>query len=278
MPEPLVVTCAPNGARLGRERHPGVPLTPAELADTACALVDCGVSVLHLHVRDGRGRHSLAVSDYRAALAKIRAAVADALVLQVTTEAAGRYSRAEQMALVTSLRPEAVSLALRELCPDETSEAEAARFFAQLRREGGWPQYILYGPEEVARFERLRRRGVFGEDRPFALFVIGSYDGSVAGDPAGLDAMLAARADAPWPWAACCFGAREAEVARHAARAGGHVRIGFENNLLLPGGMPAADNAELVRAAALERCGRPIATAAWVRDTMSRAWPFTGKS
>ncbi|MDX1380592.1 MAG: 3-keto-5-aminohexanoate cleavage protein, partial [Xanthomonadales bacterium] len=113
MSEPLVVICAPNGARMGRDRHPAVPLTPAELAEAARALVDAGVSVLHLHVRDAHGRHSLAVADYRAALTAIRAAVGKALVLQVTTEAAGRYSRAEQMALVSALRPEAVSLALR---------------------------------------------------------------------------------------------------------------------------------------------------------------------
>ena len=52
------------------------------------------------------------------------------MVIQVTTEAVGRYSPAEQMATVRALRPEAVSLALRELVPDAASEPDARAFFS----------------------------------------------------------------------------------------------------------------------------------------------------
>ncbi len=133
---PLVVMCAPNGARLGKSDHASVPLTPAELADCAEQLLACGVSVLHLHVRDKLGRHTLDVQAYSEAMTAIRERVGDELILQVTTEAVGAYGRQQQMALVRELRPEAVSLALRELCPDQDSIAECEPVFPL--HPGGW--------------------------------------------------------------------------------------------------------------------------------------------
>ncbi len=239
---------APNGARLGHEDHVAIPLTARELADEAEALVDSGVSVLHLHVRDSVGRHTLDDSAYREAIHAITSRVSDRLILQVTTEAVGIYRPDEQMALVRALRPPAVSLALRELCPDEASEGVAAAFFRDVLAGGTWPQYILYTPEEVARFERMRRAGVFGEDHPFVLLVLGRKGAGIPGSPEGLQAMLGELGTAAVPWAACCFGSQEAAVMSAAASAGGHVRIGFENNCCLPGGALATNNAQLVRA------------------------------
>jgi uncharacterized protein (DUF849 family) len=148
---------------------------------------------------------------------------------------------------VRELRPEAVSLALPELCPDDASEAEAGRFFSWIHERGIWAQYILYSPQQLQRFDRLRRQGFFGTQTPFCLFVLGRYADGVAGDEAGLRAFLDACDCSEFPWAVCCFGACEAPVMQAAAGAGGHVRLGFENNLQRSDGAVAADNAELVR-------------------------------
>ena len=267
---PLVVIAAPNGARLDKSGHASVPLTTQEIADCAADLARVGVSVLHLHVRDDRGGHVLDAGRYLEATSAIRERIADRLVIQVTTEAVGRYDRWQQMDLVRKLRPEAVSLALRELCPDVAAEAEAGEFFRELVETGTWPQFILYSPAETARFERLRQEGFFATGTPFALFVLGRYSDSLQGDPSELDAFLATFRAGAFPWAVCCFGPAEAAAARRAAEAGGHVRIGFENNQLLPDGVVARDNAQLV-AAELQLIGqtvaaqRPIASADWVR-------------
>lgn len=273
-PGPLVVIAAPNGARLDKRGHPAVPLTVAEIAACAAELADCGVSILHLHVRDDAGRHVLDADRYRAAQDAIRGRVGDRLVLQVTTEAVGRYDRARQMALVRQLRPEAVSLGLRELCPDRSAEPEAGAFFRELETQGIWPQYILYSADEAARFERLRQAGFFGTAEPFALFVLGRYSDSLEGDPAELDVFLEAAAPAAFPWAVCCFGPAEALAVQRAAAMGGHVRIGFENNRVLPDGTVARNNAQLVASelALLQGTGaarRPAATADWVRTQLA---------
>jgi len=270
VPGRVVIMAAPNGARRGKGDHPALPISPAELAACAAELVDAGVSVLHLHVRDAEGRHTLDPGRYREAIRAIRHAVGSSLVLQATTEAVGRYTSEEQMACVRELEPEAVSLALRELCPDESSEVDAAKFFEWLNRERIWPQYIVYTPEELRRFDALRRRGLFADEAPFCLFVLGRYSERLEGNPADLDDMLRAADCTRFPWAVCCFGRLELEAMLAATRAGGHVRIGFENNLVLSDGRPARNNAELVRqyrdAAALLGC-RPASA-----DELRELW------
>src|SRR5205807_8648567 len=85
MAEPLIVTVAPNGAYKQRGDHPALPLTARELADTARRCLAAGAAMMHLHVRDAQGRHSLDVETYREALAAVRGAVGDEMVLQVTS-------------------------------------------------------------------------------------------------------------------------------------------------------------------------------------------------
>ena len=241
----IILMSAPNGARRVPTRRLPVPTTPAELAVCGTELLEQGVSVMHLHVRDAEGRHSLSAERYRAATNALRAAVGNELVLQITTESAGRYAAEEQLEVVRQLRPEAVSLALREVVPDGSGEQAFASFCAWMRSESIWPQYILYSAADVQRFEQLRRRGVFAEERPFCLFVVGAYDNR-HGEPSELLALVNAADCRLFPWAACCFGPEENAVALKAAEQGGHVRLGFENNVVLSDGTPASDNAALI--------------------------------
>jgi 3-keto-5-aminohexanoate cleavage enzyme len=243
--EHLVVMSAPNGARRMPEDHAALPLTSAEIAECASSLTEQSVAVLHLHVRDDENQHTLDPDRYRDATKAVRSAVGENMIVQITTEAVGRFKPDEQMEVVRQVRPEAVSLALRELCADESAESTAGRFFEWLVRERIWPQYILYSVDDVLRFERFRRKGLFAEDYPFCMLVLGQYADGQEGQAADLDAMLEAGADQS-PWAVCCFGEHENAAALHAASAGGHVRLGFENNVLLQDGSLAVDNTALI--------------------------------
>ena len=79
------------------------------------------------------------------------------------------------MTVIRQLHPEAVSLALAELIPDDAAAGDGAAFLNWIKRERIAPQYILYTPNDVARFHALHRRGVIPQRRPFALFVLGRY-------------------------------------------------------------------------------------------------------
>ncbi len=259
---------APNGARRTQTEHRSIPITPDELAACALELRELSVAVLHLHVRDKNGRHTLDYERYAAAIAAIETAVGNDLIIQVTTESVGQYDAAEQMAIVRELRPRAVSLALKELCPDEKSEKDASKFFAWLVRERIWPQYIVYSPQELQRFDKLRKDGLFGEERPFCMLVLGQYSNNVDGTVGDLDAMLAATDCSAFPWSVCCFGPHENAVAHCADAAFGHVRIGFENNIQLQDGSRADDNAMLISQFHDSRAvsSRAMATAQDVRE------------
>ena len=270
--EPLMIAVAPNGARKLKTDHPAIPLTSAELAREAASCVDAGACMIHLHVRDAEGGHSLDAALYADAIAAIRAEVGARIVIQITTEAVGRYTAPEQMACVRAVLPEAVSLAVREFCPDADSEREAARFFAWVDGEGIAPQYILYSGDDLRRFVDLRRRGIIPGAAPFVLFVLGRYTAGQVSDPRDLLPFLAAAAETglTLPWAMCAFGAREGACAVTAAALGGHVRVGFENNLRLADGQIAPDNAALVRQVSDQAalCGRTVATADEARVAM----------
>lgn len=247
-PAPMLLMAAPNGARRSKADHPALPLSPVELAATADTTCATGAAAIHVHVRDRQGAHLLDAAAYREAIAAIRHVVGQRLIIQITTEAVGRYTAAEQMALVRDLRPEAVSLALRELIPDPAAESTAAEFLSWLMREHIWPQYILYAPEDLARFADLRRRGLIPGARPAVLCVLGRYSSGQRADPAELLPFL--NSDLPDGWSLCAFGPRENACMLLATALGGHARVGFENNLQLPDGSLAPDNAALVAAAA----------------------------
>ncbi|NYH98827.1 3-keto-5-aminohexanoate cleavage protein [Cupriavidus plantarum] len=278
-----VLAVAPNGARKTHRDHPRLPITPAELARCARECLDVGASMMHLHVRKGDGTHSLEVEDYAPAVAAVRQAVGQALVIQLTTEAVGIYAPAQQMVVVRALRPEAASVAVRELVPTEVSgaeeaaEAEAGAFFHWMRDEGVVAQYILYDADDVRRYAALRARGVIPADGHWVLFVLGRYSVGQTSSPADLVPFLAAWRElgldrSGIEWAVCAFGRQEAACAAAAILLGGHARIGFENNMLLPSGEVAADNAALLRAvrSSVEGLGYGVCDAVALRRMTAR--------
>jgi uncharacterized protein (DUF849 family) len=150
--------------------------------------------------------------------------------------------------MVRGITPDAASFAVRELVP-EGGEDAAGDFFRWVVEAGIRPQFILYDRADLERFLALRDSGVIPVRRPHALFVLGRHAASGESDPVELRPFIEAWPMA-CPWSVCAFGRAERRVAELALQLGGHVRVGFENNLLTPDGAPLADNAEQVAAVA----------------------------
>lgn len=267
---PLVSAVAPNGARRTKVDHPALPMTAEDMAKTAAACHEAGAALLHLHVRDKEGKHSLDVDAYRDSIAAVKRAVGDGLIIQATSEAAGVFERPAQVAMVQGLKPEAVSLALRELLPEGFDEKEGAAFFAWCLRERIQVQYILYSAAEVTRFVDLHARGIIPQEHPFVLYVLGRYTAGQRSTPDDLLPFLEAGKGLK-RWAVCAFGPREAACALTAVALGGHSRVGFENNLQAADGSQAADNAALIAgvSAGARAMGRPLADAATARHLLA---------
>jgi uncharacterized protein (DUF849 family) len=262
----VAIAVAPNGGRKTKADHPRLPVTAAELAETAAECVEAGAAMIHLHVRDREGVHLLDADAYRAAIAAVCAAVGDRLVVQITSESMGRYGPQQQMAAVLATNPEAVSLALRELAPEEKDERPFAEFLLRLKGMQVWPQIILYTPEEAVRLAAMQKRGVIPFDRIAVIYVLGRYTLLRTASPPDLLPFLGGPRFAHW--SVCAFGRREAACVTAGALLGGHVRVGFENNLALPNGERAESNAELVGtvARALGDLGLAAETAQALRE------------
>ena len=266
---PLILAVAPNGARRTKSDHPCLPLTATELARETALCREAGAAMVHLHVRDAEGRHALDAAAYKSAIAAVRREAGADMLIQITTEAVGIYSPEAQMDVVREVRPEAVSLALREILPDAAREPIVARFLADEAARGGLVQYILYDQADLAYFEALLDRGLVPARGASQLFVLGRYAEGQISAPHDLLPFLNARSNA-LPWSLCAFGPREAACALAAATLGGHVRVGFENNLHMPDGALAPGNAALVDVVA--RAARAIGRASATPDEARRLY------
>lgn len=258
---PLIVTVAPNGARRTRRDHPTIPLTAADIGIEAARCREAGAAMIHLHVRDADGGHVLDADAYGDAITAVRREAGADMLIQITTEAVGIYAPGAQMAVVGEVAPEAFSLALREILPNEALEVPVARFLAGEAAREALIQYILYDLADLARFEALVARGIVPTKNASVLYVLGRYTPGQVSAPTDLLPFLAA-AEHDLPWAVCAFGRREAACAVAAATLDGHARVGFENNTALPDGTTAASNAPLVAAVvdAARAFGRGIAS------------------
>jgi uncharacterized protein (DUF849 family) len=210
--------------------HPALPLSPAQLADAAVASVAAGAEAVHLHARGPDGRESLAAADVGAAVAAVRAAcpgvpvgVSTGLWITGGDAALRRAQVAEWV-----VRPDFASV--------NVGEDGYADLVALLHERGVAVEAGVWSPADAARAGRVER---------ILVEIIGTPAGqaveraaeilAVPGDDVPI--LLHGEGDACWPLVA------------EAGRRRLPTRIGLEDTLTLPDGAPAADNADLVRAA-----------------------------
>ena len=201
---PFVLAVAPNGARKTKADHPALPMSADEIARDAAECREAGASMIHLHVRDRNGGHSLDVELYRDAIRAVRREVGNRLIVQVTSESVGRYAPDQQMAMVRDLVPEAVSLAVRELVADPSQESVAAGFYDWARVTGIMVQHILYSEQDLAQFNQLVARGVIPGEAHCVLFVLGRYAKDQRSSPHDLLPFLTGGQDTH-TWFVCAF-------------------------------------------------------------------------
>ena len=237
---------APNGARKLKSDHPAVPLTPSEIAETALNCFHSGADCLHLHVRDSDGRHSLDSGRYKEAISAVSSQVLD-MPIQITTESAGIFDVATQYQCLQSVVPKAASISIREIARDV---AVAPALYGFCHEAGVAVQHILYNASDVVLLDDWHAKGWIPTQMNSAIFVLGQYQPMRPGQPSDLHDFLKASKHLHLDWAICAFGQNELACATEAVRMGGNIRIGFENNILLPDGSVAKDNTQTVALAA----------------------------
>lgn len=240
------IMVAPNGARKTKQDHPNLPIAIDEIVAEARLCFAAGAGAIHAHVRDAGGHHVLDAGLYQELLKELGAQL-PSMVAQITTEAVGQYSAAEQRAVVRAVAPDYVSIALREMVPGEDPDV-VRKFYHDLSAQGVNVQHILYAPDEVDQFHQLVSDGILAEANSELLLVLGRYQKDQQSLPSDLDPFLA-RLEAlqmDMPWGCCAFGFKETDCLTYAISCGGKARIGFENNTHHLDGSEASGNHERV--------------------------------
>ena len=272
----LTIMVAPNGARKGHAEHHNLPLTAEAIAADALACKTAGAQAVHMHVRDADGRHTLDASRYLAATEAVRRLVGPEFVIQITTEAVGMFRPDEQIAVVRAVRPEAVSIATKELIPDASAEAAAADLYRWAHEQKIAVQHIVYAAHDFDHLLDLMKRGIIPGRRHSVIFPLGRYAVAQESDPAELAPFVAKVRDnggtERFDWWVCAFGASETASLVAAAAMGGHCRIGFENSFMNADGSRADSNAERVQDLQAALCGihRPRSSRAQILRALGR--------
>lgn len=241
------VMVAPNGARKTKLDHAAIPVTDAEVIETAIQCQAAGADAIHIHIRDSAQQHLLDQQRYQAILSALRQKTPD-LGLQVTSEAAGVYQATAQMQILDALEVPWVSVSIREILRAEDRshmESFLGRLLARCR-----VQFILYDAVDFGSLRELQRYQALPE-RLEVLYVLGRYAANQVSSPTDLEPFLRFRdslpsAQRPLTEMVCAFGHTQIECLIDAAARGVDVRVGFENGWWLHDGRIAADNAELV--------------------------------
>lgn len=225
-----------NGGR-GRDEHPAVPVTPADLAADAARCAGLGAGAVHVHPRDLAGRESLHPSVIAAALDAIRAA-SPGLSVGVST---GAWIEPDPAARVAAVRAWTV---LPDFASVNAHEPGAEAVAAALHERGVLVEAGLWTRDAVEAYKGWQVPAgrilieCMAEDAEVALAdaadMLAALPSPAAGAP---PVLLHAEGPATWP------------ILAEAVRRGLHSRIGLEDTLRLPDGALAPGNADLVAAA-----------------------------
>ncbi len=239
---------APNGAYKTKNDHPNIPVTAKETVDTALACYSVGAHGIHTHVRDEQGQHCLDAGRYLEVIQELHN-TAPEFIVQITTEAVGRFSPLEQREVVNKVKPRAVSVAVREMLCDGDTEA-IRTFYHQIVEQNIDLQHILYSDDDVLWLDKLIKTGVIPPMLSSSLFVLGRYSAGQLSSPDDLQPFLTAKSQSSFlsdaRFMVCAFGPREIECLVSASIAGSDCRIGFENNLYKSPQHLASSNQERV--------------------------------
>lgn len=288
MPAKTIITCAVTGNLTTREHHPGLPVTPQEIADSCLEAADAGASIAHIHVRDPEtARPSMEIALYREVVERIRARNSE-LILNLTTGPGGRYHPSDDDPAVagprtTLMRPERRVEHIVALKPDiATLDLNTMTFgnevvintpgnvkiMAEIINDtGSKPELEVFDTGHIQLALDLLKEGVLKSP---ALFNI--VTGVKYGFPSTPDVMALAARMLPRNavWTGFGVGRMSFPMAVQSWLLGGHVRVGLEDNSYIAKGVLTKGNGELVECARdlVEKLGGQVASPSEAREIL----------
>jgi uncharacterized protein (DUF849 family) len=267
----VFITCAVTGAGDTLGRHPGIPVTPKQIAEASIDAARAGAAIAHIHVRDpDTGKASRDVHLYREVVDRIRSADVD-VVINLTAGMGGdvvfgagehplplnpggtdMVGPSERLAHVRELLPEICTLdcgtmnfALGDYVM--TNTPSTLRAMAKMVQElGVKPELEVFDTGHLAFVKQLIEERLLDDPCMIQLCLGIAY--GAPDDPLTLMALVH-QLPTGAIFSAFSIGRNQLPYAAMAAISGGNVRVGLEDNLFLDRGV-LASNGQLVERAA----------------------------
>jgi uncharacterized protein (DUF849 family) len=285
----VIVTCALTGAGDTVGKHPGVPVTPRQIADAAIEAARAGAAIAHIHVRNPEtGKFSRDVDLYRQTVELIRESGVD-VIINLTAGMGGDFELGdgdpkmagpntdlvgplERLAHVEALLPEICTLDCGTLNFGDgnmiyISTPDYLRAGAKRIQElGVKPELEIFDTGHLWFAKQMLAEGLM-DAPPMFQFCLGIPWGAPA-DTVSMKAM-ADNLPAGAVWAGFGIGRSQMPMVAQAVLLGGHVRVGLEDNLYLGRGV-LASNGQLVEKAVkiIELMGARTVTPAEARKKL----------
>lgn len=269
--EKLIITAALTGGEITKKQQPNLPLTPDEIADAAYECYKAGVSIVHVHARDEKGEPTQDYETNRIIAEKI--AEKCNVIFEPSTGGSIWHTFEERMQPLR-LNPEIATLDAGTCNFGEgvfMNTPEYIRNFAiEMQKRNVKPEFEIFERGMIENVLGLVKKGLVKEPLYFD-FVLG-VPGAMPGSIDDL-VFLVNKIPQGSVWTVAGIGRHQLPLAVHAIAMGGHVRIGFEDNIYYHKGQLAESNAQLaariVRIA--KEMGREIATPDEARQILGLA-------
>ena len=246
-----LITVAPTGAESSKADVPQLPTSLEELVETAVRCEQAGASLIHLHIRDGDHRPTLDAGLLRASVEAIRGA--SDLIVQLST-GGSVHDPLEQRLTVLDAEPDSCSLTCGTTNFGDDVFLNPWPFIVELYRQSiareVVPEFELFDLGQVHALRRLLDEEGLPHGGRVHVDVVTGVPGSMPGTPAALLAAVAMLPPQVTSWSATGIGRTHLPILATALGAGGHLRVGMEDNLVFARGRPVQHNEELVARAA----------------------------
>jgi 3-keto-5-aminohexanoate cleavage enzyme len=282
--DPLIINLAPTGMVPTKEMTPHVPISVDEILADVAACRELGVSIVHLHARDGDGVPTHRKESFAPLVEGVRE-IDPELIVCVTCS--GRNvptveARSEVLQLDGAARPDMASLTLgsnnfrkqASVNSPETITALAER----MKEHDILPELEVFEPGMVLTGRLLMERELVSETSWINILLGNPGTSPLA--PSVLAAFISLLPPS-WVWSLAGIGRYQLDANSLAIPAGGHVRVGLEDNIWLDRERTElATNRQLVERIVrmAELCERPIATPAQARELIGIRSPVPASS
>ncbi|WP_457557426.1 3-keto-5-aminohexanoate cleavage enzyme [Candidatus Harpocratesius sp.] len=260
--EKVIITAAICGAEVSKEHNPAVPYTIEEIGREAESAYKAGACIIHLHVRNDDGTPTQDKDRFAAAIAEIKKRCPD-VIIQPSTGGAVGMTDSERLQ-PTELNPEMATLdcGTCNFGGDDifvNTENMIKNFATRMKERGIKPECEVFDKGMIDMALRLHRKGFI--PGPLHFNMVMGVNGGISGTPRDLLFMVESiPSDATFT--VCGIGRAEFPMITMSLLLGGHIRVGFEDNIYLAKGVLAKSNGELVAKAVriARELGREIAT------------------